>query len=220
MSSDEFKWPDVTERLSIFGRTGSGKTQFGASVLSKSPFHRMPYVIVDYKREGLFGAVSRIREIGLNEIPKSPGLYIVRPMPWQEDAVERFLFRIWDKGKIGLYIDEGHSLPDKGGLQVILQQGRAKRIPVIALSQRPAWVNRFLFSEADHFAVFHLNDKRDRDKLNAVLPDGVLDERQPEYHALWYAVKSDKLFRLSPVESADEIIDKIDSRLSPRYHLY
>jgi hypothetical protein len=221
MAETAFKWPGVTERLSIFGRTGSGKTQMGAFILSQAPFDRQPYVIIDYKHEGLFGELPRIREIGLDEIPTKPGLYIVHPLPKVDDeSVEDFFHNIWTAGDIGIYIDELHMLPDKGGLQAILTQGRSKRIPVIALSQRPAWVNRFIFSESEHFAIFHLHDKRDREKLNAVLPDGVLDERQPEYHSVWYRVKDDKLFRLAPVETADKILARLDERLAPNYHVY
>lgn len=214
----EFRLPTNSQRTAVIGRTGSGKTQFGAWLLSRSPFDLQPYVMVDFKGEQLFADLDRVREIGLRDVPKKPGLYVIRPLPHQEEEVEEWLWRIWSAENIGLYLDEGYGIPDKGAFRAILTQGRSKRIPVICLTQRPSWISRYVFSEADFYAVFHLNDHRDRLTVQAFTPKERMNlkNRLPKYHAYWYDVGQDNVFQMQPVPEASEIVDAIDSRLSPK----
>ena len=226
---NEFYWPKPTERLAIMGRTGSGKTQLGGQVLSTAPFDKMPYVIMDYKRDELLNKIKRTREIGLNEIPKKPGLYIIHNDPGFEDETEKWLFNVWRRGRVGLYFDETYLVPDQKALQAILTQGRSLRIPAICVSQRPVQVSRFVFSEADHVAVFHLNDDRDVETVKKFTPRGFVDyvppehrsvdyprdTRLPNYHSRWYDIKNDRQYVLKPVPTADDIVKAIDARLQP-----
>jgi hypothetical protein len=219
-SAPFFRLPNVRQRVSIFGRTGSGKTQFGAWMLSYAPFDVQPYVIVDSKGDDLLNATDRIKEISLKELPKFPGLYIVKPSPEDDSALEAWLRSVWKRGRMGVYIDEAYSIPAQSGLtgayRALLTQGRSKYIPVISLSQRPAWVSRFVFTEADFYAAFHLNDARDRATVNAFLPPDALSERSPPYHSFWYDVGQDFGALLRPVPDADSILDRIETRLAPR----
>src|SRR5215469_2654678 len=135
--------PGHDERLAVIGRTGSGKTHFAVWALSKANWPTRPWIIVDYKRDDLIGELPGVEEISLTprRMPRHPGLYVVHPRPDSDDAVETFLMRIWERGHTGIYIDEGHILPERGGLQAILTQGRSKKIPAIVLTQRPKWVS-------------------------------------------------------------------------------
>ena len=213
----KFRLPNYKQRVAVIGRTGSGKTQFGAWLLSEAAFTEQPYVIVDYKGDDLLNGIDRINEIGLNEVPKRPGLYIVKPRPDQVDDVEAWLWKVWAREKVGLYFDEMYLIPDpqKGGaLRSIFTQGRSKRIPVIGLTQRPRHISRFLFSEADFFAVFHLNTAGDKQAVSEITPfQG--DGRLPDYHCRWYDVGTDATFYLQPVPDAETILDRIDTRLAP-----
>ncbi len=218
----EFRFPKLSEHAAIVGRNGSGKSMLGAFVLSRSAFDVQPFVIVDYKGEELFQSIDRIRQISLNEIPTHPGLYLLESHPGAVDETENWLLRVWDRGEIGLLFDETYMVPDKVALQGILTQGRSKRIPTICLSQRPVAVSRFVFSEASHIAVFHLQDRRDRKTVGEFTPPGMLDERLPDYHSYWYDVKADSKTsvtpydKLAPVPRAEEIIDAINARLEPK----
>lgn len=218
--SAEFRLPTNKQRVAVIGRTGSGKTQFAAWLLSVAPFDKQPYFIVDYKYDDLLNGSDRIKEIGLTEkLPKQPGLYIVHPHPDQHEDTERFLLRIWEQEHAGLYADEGYMLPPRSpAFQALLTQGRSKRIPAIVLTQRPTWVSRFVFSEADYYAIFHLNDARDRQTIQAFTPRERLDvsDRLPDYHSMWYDVGRDNVFQLKPVPEAAEILERIDSRLGPK----
>lgn len=226
--TNEFRFPSPTERAAIVGRTGSGKTLLGAFVLSRSPFDKMPYVIVDYKRDDTLAKIRRAREIGLNEVPRHPGVYILRLMPGLEEQTEAWLWKVWQKTHIGLYFDEAYLVPDKLALQAILTQGRSLRIPAICVSQRPVQVSRFVFSEADHVALFHLNDERDEDTVKRFTPKGFIEyvppeyprveneNRLPDFHSRWYDINKHKKFVLRPVPPADEIVSSIDARLQPQ----
>jgi DNA helicase HerA-like ATPase len=214
----QFSLPTTQDRVAIMGRTGSGKTQFGSFLLSEAPFDRQPYIIVDYKGDDLINQIDRAKEIGLNELPRHPGIYIVRPQPEQDDvAVEAWLRRVWSQQRTGLFVDEAYMVPTKGGaFNAILTQGRSKHIPAIVLTQRPCFISRFVFTEADHFAIFHLTDKDDRLKVRRFLPDGTQIDRMPLYNSYWYNVKGDALFKMRPAPDADSILNRFDERLAPR----
>lgn len=222
MAKTGIRLPTNRQRFVGMGRTGSGKTVQGAWMLSEAPFDKQPYVIVDYKGDDLLRSLPRVQEIGLNEIPKYPGVYYVHPKPSDEDEVEAWLWRVWERERIGLYFDEAYSVPNpKGGgaFQAILTQGRSKNIPAIILTQRPSWISRFVFSEADFYAVFHLNDKRDRATIQQFMPEGTLKERLPDYHSYYYDVGRDQLTVLRPVPNDDNIRDRFDTRLRPHNKL-
>lgn len=174
--------------------------------------------MIDYKYERLFRDPSvkhLFRELEpTSKPPRKPGLYIVHPRPDEGDAMEDFMWKIWERGKTGILVDEGYMLPDRGALQALLTQGRSKHIPMIILSQRPVMMNRFAFSEADFYAVFHLNDKRDWQTVEAFAP---VDHRMllPRFNSWWHDVGEDATFRMLPVPSERAILTEI-ARRAPR----
>lgn len=218
MTSTDFRLPSNRQRVSIFGRTGSGKTQCGAWLLSTAPFDKQPYVMLDYKGDDLLGSIDRVREIGFNEVPKHPGLYSLRPRPEaDDDAVEKWLMKVWEREKIGLYVDEGYMLPKGAAFNAILTQGRSKHIPCITLTQRPCWISRFVFSEADFYAAFSLNYRADRLKVKEFFPaEYDPDTSLEQYWFSWYDVGKNKLFYCQPVPDAETIIERINNRLVPK----
>jgi len=219
-NAPEFKYPGVHQRVVIMGTTGTGKTQFGAWMLSEAPWNKQPYVIVDTKRDALLNAVDRIKEIGFNELPKHPGLYIIHPLPEVDDArFEQWLWKVWHRGKVGLYIDEAYMLPQDGkspAMRAICVQGRSLKIPVISLTQRPAWVSRFIFSEASYYSYFHFNDAEDVKTARRWFPQVVIEQRLPKYWSAWYDQDQDASWHLQPVPDQDSILDRIDTRLNAR----
>ena len=214
----DFKLPNNTQRLAVIGRTGSGKTQFAAWALSTSSFTSQPWVIVDYKYDPLLNGISRIEELDLKDrLPRKPGLYIIHPRPVADDeAVEEWLLRVWEHERIGLYVDEAYMLPNAAGLRGILTQCRSRRIPAIVLAQRPSWISKFILSESEYLAIFHLQSRRDAQTVEQVLPIGALKRRLPAYCCHWYDVAQNVLFDLQPVPEADVITEMIDSRLRPK----
>lgn len=188
----------------------------GSWLLSEQSFDRMPWIVLDYKGDELFDGIERIQEIGPDELPKHPGLYRMRPHPIKdEDAVEAWMTRVWERENTGLFIDETFMLPNKGAFEGILTQGRSKRIPVIALSQRPAWISRYAYSEADHFFVFHLNTDDDKLKVRRMINGNAINDL-PDYHSWYYSVKSNSLAVMKPVPPTAEIQARFNERLQPK----
>jgi hypothetical protein len=217
-----YRLPGLTHRHTIIGRTGSGKTQMGAWALSHAPFDRQPWVIIDYKRDGLLNACPWVEEIGLDEVPRHPGLYIVHPVPSDNDQVEDWLWKVHARERVGLYVDEGYMLPDPmrgGALRAILTQGRSKSIPVTILSQRPVWLTKFAISEADFYTVFALNSRQDRRLIGEFIPDADFETSLPKYYSRWYDVAEHRLLTVLPVPDADEIVERLCDRLKPRRRL-
>ncbi|MEB2649684.1 hypothetical protein SOP86_28985, partial [Pseudomonas canadensis] len=172
---------------------------------------------LDYKGEELLNSIPRIRQIDFKDTPSQPGLYILKSRPDLEEHTENWLWRIWENDDRGLFIDEGYMLPEvrKGAFSALLTQGRAKRISVITLSQRPVRVDRTAISEASHIVAFDLNDKRDHKSLEEVVPTGFMSDTVPPFHSRWYSVKKDKTWIVRPVPGADEIVEAINEQLPP-----
>lgn len=217
----DFPFPTNKQRVVVLGSTGAGKTAMGFWLLSYAPFHQIPYVIFDYKREELLTRIDRARQLALNEVPKYPGLYYVRPLPEiDDDRVSGYLFAAHRKRNIGLFFDEALAVPQHGGaLQLVFTQGRSLHIPIIALSQRPVELNRCVFSEADYVCVFKLNDARDYQTVGKYVPRFRSEtvEELPEHHSLYYRQKDRLLARVAPVPY-ETIAPRINARLPARIH--
>lgn len=198
--------PDDTQRLAIIGRTGTGKTQAGAWHLSRKTFDK-PWVILDYKGDKLLNNI-KAKEMALSGMPGKKGLHIVHPIAEKDDdAVTDLLWRIWRKESIGVYLDEGYMVGQRNAaFRSLLTQGRSKNIPMIVLSQRPVWMDRFAFSEADFYQVFSLNDDSDVQRVGQFLHKGIDQSLTlPKYHSWYHDVAEDDYCLLKPVPSATNI---------------
>lgn len=203
----------------ICGRTGSGKTVFGAWLLSHAPFTTIPYVILNHKCDHLLANIPGSKTIGMHEaLPKKPGIYQAFPEPADDDGLEAFLWRIRNRGNIGLVIDEGYEInPRSRAARSILTQGRSLQIPVIMLTQRPSWISRFLISEADYYVYFHLSDQDDRDRLKKFTPESwEIDTPTEPFYSRFYDVKRDAAALLAPVPEKSDIYSRFRTRLVPR----
>jgi len=206
--------PTPDKRTSVVGSTGSGKTQFAVWLLSTRDFNTRPWVIFDFKGDKLIGDLGATEISVANKPPTKPGLYIVKPLPGDEVLVSQFLMRCHQQENIGIYIDEGYMLPKLDRwFRACLTQGRSKLIEMIILSQRPVWMDKYVFTEANHFAVFKLNSIDDRKHMRNFL-DGDTPNVLPKYHCLWYDVDRQQANIFKPVPSADELIFTFEKRLN------
>lgn len=229
MLTSEFRLPDDSQHTCVIGKNGSGKTVFGAWLLSKSTFDHQPKVIIDYKIDELLDKIEKVEDIDYNYVPKHPGLYRLRPSEADSESVEAWLHKAADRSNVGVYIDEGLAVPQQSprysGLRKLLTQGRSKRCPVTMLIQRPAFVSRFLFSESSFFAVFRLQDDDDKAVIKRFTPSPrevpLWDQnvRLPDYYCRWYDERNEFSAILPPAPSEDEILEKFYDRLRTRRKL-
>lgn len=208
----------------IVGSTGSGKTYFAMYALSQRRFDLMPWVIYNFKGDENIDSIPYARHIGLDEVPIQPGIYIVHPRPDEGPEMEQQMWVIWDRGDTGVYVDEGLMVGRfNKAFRAILTQGRSKHVPVMLLSQRPAWLDVFSYSESEYLQVFRLQNKNDRKKMSDYLPDvdsrgktTNLDERLPDHYSYYYDVAQNRMDRLQPSPNMDFIMSTFERRLRNR----
>lgn len=209
--------PRYDKRTAVIGSTGSGKTQFAVWLLSQRDFTERPWIIFDFKGDELIGSIGA-QQISIEAAPPTrPGLYVVRPIPERDDKlVEAFLWKIWENGNTGIYVDEGYMLGRfNSALNACLTQGRSKHIEMIVLSQRPVWMPKFVFSEANYFAVFNVSLLDDRKVIQTYLGDQKI-KLLPKFNCLWYDVDKQEACQFSPVPDRSAIIQMFKTKLQKR----
>jgi hypothetical protein len=214
--------PNDSERVVIVGATGSGKTQAGMWHLSNRSYTQIPWIAYDWKYDDLIQEIPGIVEIGVNEPPpRHPGLYVVHPQPEEDYLVDAQLKQIWARENIGVYVDEGYMLMKNGpGFRLLQTQGRSRLIPTITLSQRPKWMDRFIFSEASYFQIFRLQHSKDVDTVAEYIAardergKSVLHQKLPRYKSWYYDVAQDELRKMNPVPDRAAILNTFDTRLA------
>ena len=210
----KYQLPDDTQRLTVIGATGSGKTHAALWHLSMRNFDEKPWIIYDFKNEEMINSIEGLQDIGFDTpIPSRAGLYVLHAMPDQDVEISEHMMRIWAHEDVGVFIDEAYMVGNNNrGFRYLLTQGRSKHIPMIILQQLPVWVDRFVFSESDFFRVFRLQNSQDMKKVQEFIPYN-LEERLPEFYSYYYEVKRNKVFKLGPVPDREAILDTFYTKL-------
>ncbi len=212
--------PSNQNRIVVVGRTGSGKTQFAMWLLGElynGAWSDMPVTIFDFKRAKLIGAVAKAggaRVIDINKKPpKSPGLYVVRPAPVEDDqAVLDYLRHIYENTDHALYFDEAYELGNRNrGFRRLLTQGRELEIPMMYCTQRPVNCDLYSLSEADYWALFHLRNPDDIQRVRDYAPD-YNPNNLGKYQCHWYDVASDQGVDLKPAPGVPSILSLFSGR--------
>jgi hypothetical protein len=208
------RFADDTQRTSIVGATGSGKTIAALWHLSMKNYNQKPWVIYDFKTDEAINEIENAHHSDVSEDPpETPGIYIVHPHPSQIPEVEEQMWKIWERGDTGVYIDEGYMVGNNNkAFRALLTQGRSRHIPMIVLSQRPVWMDRFVFSESEFFQIFRLQHKKDYENVQQFVPIK-LKERLPEFHSYYYDVGMNRVTVLKPVPDKDATVHTINTRL-------
>lgn len=204
--------PGPDARTAVMGSTGSGKTQLSVWLLTTRDVHNRPWFIFDFKGDALLDELGAT-PISLTAFPREPGLYILRPLPGDEALVSQFFYKCWLNENCGIYIDEGYMVPknDKW-FRACLTQGRSKHVEMIVCSQRPRFLDTFVFTESTFFAIMNINYLEDRKHVGAYL-DNRRPTLLPAYHSLWYDVAAQRSNILGPVPDADALISSFRKKL-------
>ena len=211
----DFHWPGAENRTTVLGANGTGKTVLGAYILSKQNFDRRPWVAMDFKDEVLWDMVGDppMRDLKLGQMPKKKGLYRLRVLPGQDEDLEDWLWKVWEKGNIGLFCDEASLIGRYNkAFKAILRQGRSKLIPVIACTQRPVDVDRELFTESNFVSVFRLDDKRDYDVVKLFTRDAPVERPLPPHWSYWYDKKQMSMWTLKPCPDPAKVAHELSMK--------
>ena len=161
-----FAWPQITyaQSIAVIGPKGSGKTEVLQALLrsKRNALVIDTKLLEDWSDVGMPVAgddVFRIRA-GRYVFAASEQFLI-------DGGVQSQLFAalLRAKGPRIVAIDEAFDIEDSHGLMMLAKQGRAARVSLWIGTQRPFGIPLYLLSEADHFFVFGLNLKRDRDRV-------------------------------------------------------
>lgn len=210
--------PRDDQHIAIAGRTGSGKTVGAINMLSFRDMKNMAWVIVDHKRDD---HIARLPAEKLNPnsvIMPSSGLHVIHAGIAKEDRqdIEDFLFRAFNKGRVGIYVDEGHLLGNSEAIRNILVAGRSKKVPLMWISQRAQTIDPFIWSQSSYYRVFDLQSSLDVKRFNENFP---IKWRKPEpYHSWYYDVSQGKTFMLAPAEPLETSLERLDSKLRKSYN--
>lgn len=210
-----FNIPNASERTTIIGATGTGKTVLGGQLLSLQRLDKRPWICIDFKDEELWDIVGKptMQELRLQDkLPKRPGLYRLSVNPGQEDELEEWFWKVWRKGNIGLFVDEVSLVPQRNAFKAILRQGRSKFIPVIACTQRPVDCDREVFSESQYICVFRVDDERDYKIIKGFTRGAAIERPRPKFHSWWYDKAQAKLYPLNPAGKPDSVAKSLRER--------
>lgn len=209
--------PDDTQHIAIAGRTGSGKTVAGLSMLANRDFDKMAWVVIDHKRD------EHIKELPAEKLNPNTmfmpqrGLYVLHAdiSKQNREEIEGFLDRAFNRGKIGIYVDEGHLLGASHAIRNILVAGRSKRVPLIWTSQRAHWIDPFIWSQASFYRVFDLQSPLDIKRFNENFP--IRWKKPDPFHSWYYDVSAGKTSYLAPSRPIEDTVASLHDRLTTQF---
>lgn len=200
---------ETGKRCLIAGRTGSGKTTLGAWFLVRSLQH---WVILNPKHTPLYRELPYSivhREFDAKRISQDSKRYkfVVLELSGEEaevsymDGIIAWLHSALQN--IGLCADELYTLHSGGragpGLLGWLTRGREIKQSFVGLTQRPAWISQFCFSESDLICGMDLTLEDDRDRMYKMTGDLHFLERVQDHRWLCYNVQQARTTLYAPV---------------------
>lgn len=194
----------VGEHIAIIGTTGTGKTFLTSRLVD---YRRYVAILRTKPDDVKFKGFKTVKDAKALESPgKNSRLLIVPEFTKQKVVAANVFDTIWQMGGWTIVIDELFYAHDvlgmKGFIDMLLTQGRSKKISVVVGMQRPVNVTRFALSEATHIFSFRL-EGRDQKTIRDISSDTFAEStgRVPPFHFAHYHVKT----RSVAVGTADKL---------------
>ena len=191
------------KRVLAAGRTGSGKSTWACWLLNRSPLH---WVILNPKHTGAYKDLPNafvVESLDLKKLEKPLERYsavIINPSSReaQADYLDNFVLELHENYRnVGLCCDELYPLHKSGvagpGLVGWLTRGRELKQSFLGLTQRPAWLSQFLFSESDNICGMALSLEKDRKRMVEMTGKTEFNFRIPPRKWLWYTTETENL---------------------------
>ncbi len=207
MSNNETPRILAGQRFAVCGRSGSGKTYLEKWLMFKST---LKWIVIDSKHDPGFDEMKP--NDGLLMPTKVERLWndrrhvVVRPTARENDVktLDEYLEELHESfDNFGVCIDETYqvAMTSKAGpgLTGLVTRGRARKQAVILGSQRPAWVPRFVFSEANAIIVMALTMKQDRERIYEMTEQPLVLKPVEPRHWLFCDVAKATVEKFSPV---------------------
>lgn len=196
------------DRVSIVGKTGSGKSFFVKRLLKemereaeKLNFY-YPIIVLDNKGspKTFQGFGKRIKK--LKDLKKSlaAAVPVIVYSPQESERTMNYYAGFFEylyklNEPMLIYVDEftllgkGENIPEY--VEKFYKQGRERLQALWAATQNPVYLSHDVLSQADHYFVFDLLNKSDRERMAAMAGDQ-LRKRPNEIHGFWYFGTSER----------------------------
>lgn len=188
----------------IAGRTGSGKSTLACWLLERSaqhwivlnPKHTAAYrglsdvIVFDkFDERAIRKELQRTKFVSLNfSGDEAKADFMDQVILWLHESVKN----------VGICADELytlHSASGRAGDGLIgwLTRGRENHQSFLGLTQRPAWISRFVVSEADYICAMDLVLEDDRMRMRDATGHDAFMNRVRDFRWLFYDVAGDSL---------------------------
>lgn len=170
------------------------------------------WIILNPKHTSAYGTLpeaATVNSLDMRKIERAIGrnrFVIVNPNSREAnpDSLDDFIMRLHeDFTHLGLCCDELYSVHKSGvagaGLVGWLTRGRELKQSFLGLTQRPAWLSQFLFSESDFICGMALSLEKDRKRMVEMTGQDAFNARVPPRNWLWYDVAAEQLNYFAPV---------------------
>lgn len=208
------------QHLALIGQTGSGKSTLGACLLNFWTY----YLVVKTKDDDVEypGAVKvqagrKLNQQSLSRILLEP------PFKTQAREIHEALRLVYEQGHWTTYIDEEWYIEEELGLtydlNLLLTQGRSKKITMMMGAQRASRISRFVLSQATHVITFRLEGRDVKvieEATNPWVADyaSVLEDHEfcwwrRDQNVMWIGqLDAATLSKFEPVQVADRLGDE------------
>lgn len=207
--------PKITagKRLLVAGRTGSGKSALACWFLQRS---QQTWVVLNPKHTGAYKNLpdsNVVKSLDPKKVSDSIKKYkytIVNPpsSTADPDTMDAFIMWLHDSWtNIGLCCDELYAIHKGGhagqGLLGWLTRGRELKQSFLGLTQRPAFLSQFLFSESDYIVSMSLSLKKDRKRMEEMTDRPAFNKVLDKYYWLYYDISNESLRYFEPIPVDD-----------------
>lgn len=198
------------KRAIIAGRTGSGKSTLGKWLLARSPGR---WIILNPKWTSAYNSLpdsNIVKSLDPRKVERSMMQHhftIINPGKGESDAesMDQFIEHMHDSySNFGICADELYTLHRGNGvagdgLIGLLTRGRELKQSFLGMTQRPAFISKFLFSESDYICGMSLALADDRKKMFDNTSRDEFRAQLPPHKWLWYDVAKADLRYFGPV---------------------
>lgn len=180
------------DRVFIAGKTGSGKSYLTKTLMGG--INRL--VFIDPKCEHsfpnaqVFDSFPSAKQFLTNKFEEKFFVH-VKPNKINHELLNNFLREIFVIGNCTAIFDEVGRFCFPRVCEEhdrLIRQGRSRGIGVWHLTQRPAWIDKYLVSESEHVFNFFLKVHSDRDIMikNTSLPKEAFEKMKTKKYHFWY----------------------------------
>jgi len=199
MTADRYPRILPGKRAIIAGRTGSGKSTLGKWLLARSPGR---WLILNPKWTSAYNSLpdsNVVKSLDIRKIEKSMMSHhftIINPGKDEANAesMDYFIETMHDSySNFGICADELYTLHRGNGtagdgLIGLLTRGRELKQSFLGMTQRPAFISKFLFSESDYICGMSLALHDDRKRMYENTSRDEFLGQLPPHEWLWYDV--------------------------------